>query len=499
MEMYQNIGNFINHYGNPFFVGSLLEKKVLFVNEKGKALFDCTEETCDFEKIFERTEERLESLIVKGLKSGKPTLFYNFIAITGQQEKIVVDLQFGFFNENNTEMFLEIIPRDDTRLAMALHQIQHSPRAEAILNLDEDLTILECNQAFHQLFQSNDDMWQAVFRKQLAQGFHAESRSQLVKEIHECLRSKDNYTKELKIETAQGEDHWYCLELQKRELDNSGTKLMCSLVNIEKQMEIKEENAILNQYLSIMQENSNDILYRVDIKENIMYHYSDYITVGGKGRAIPDYVNVFMSGTIIHPEDKSAYLASFKDFYEKDIPPSVPIRFSFDGDEYQWYHIAGKKIYNSKGELAEVFGALINVDKEVHMQEEVSHVHNYFEAFQTVSDESFCVINLEEKTLTQKGDVAKELGITEVLQNFPECAFELIHPEDLSNFQAFTEESVLGDTIRIQTRMKTVNGDYQWYELRSQGITDKTGKTTEIVGKINNIQKQKKCKNKFPL
>lgn len=497
MEMYQNLGKFLDNYGSPFFVGSLVEKKVLFVNKIAKEMFDCTEKTCDFEKIFDKTEERMESLIAKGLAEDKNTVVYNFIAITGKQEKIVVDLQFGFFNEEKTEMFLEILPRTDTRMTMALHQIHYSSRPEAILNLDEDLTILDYNTAFHRIFQRNSDMGQAVFRKQLSQAFHLEGRIQLLKEIHDCFKTNQIFTKDLSVVTSDGEEHWFCLELQKRELDNSGMKLMCSLVNIEKQVETEEKFDLVNQYLSVVQESTVDLLYRVDILTDTMYSYYHFDDITNDDKVIPDYVNTFFTKDTIHPDDKEIYLKGFRNFYDNDIPCEDPVRFSISGKPYQWYKITAKKIFDNEGNLKEVFGSLVNVDKEVNMEDEVSALNKYFDVLKNITDESLYFFDLKTRKLRLGGLTEKELGLPKEVENYPESVLGYVHPDDLELYKNFVGRALQKDDDRLEVRLKNIDGTYQWYELLSEIICDEKDNPTEIFGKIKNIQSKHELKEEF--
>ncbi|MFI3253695.1 MAG: PAS domain-containing protein [Eubacteriales bacterium] len=490
MDVNTKFGYFLENLGNPFMVGSLVTEKTFYINKQATELFGITTDDCDLGKVFDKSPERIQSLMVKSLKENKPTLVYNYTAITKENKKILVDLQVGYFNDEKTEVFLEIIPQNDTRMAMALHQIQHSTRAEAILNFDDDLTILECNEAFYKVFESNEDTCQAIYCKQLSQAFHVDSRTKLVEEIQENLQNSQLYTKELTVENAKGEEHWYCLELQKRELDNSGAKLMCSLVNIEKQVEAKEKFDMVNQYLSAVQETTVDLLYRVDIATNTMYSYHEFQSITDNDRVIPDYVNTFFSLDTIHPDDKEIYLKGFRDFHENDIVCEEPIRFSLGGSPYQWYKITGKKIFDKEGNLTEVFGTLVNVDNEVNMQEEVSSLNQYFEALQSISGESFYRVDVKNKILTQKGQVAEELGFFEVVQNFPESVLHKVYPEDLELYKTFTYNSLKGIAGETRVRVLTAQGGFQWYEILCQIIRDETGAVSEVVGKMNNIHKE---------
>lgn len=496
--MNEKLLQYITNYGSPFFVGSLVEKKVLFVNETAKKMFACTEETCDFEKIFSRSEERMESLIARGLSTGKNTLYYNFIALTGSGEKIVVDLLFGFFNEEKTEMFLELIPQKDARLQMAFHQIQNSPRAEAILNFDEKLSIIECNDAFHKVFESSEDLRHTHFKNDLVNGFLPEMRKNLISDIHKTLEQGDIFSTELKVFTALGAEKWYRLDLQKRELDRSGMKLMCYMVDIEKQVELKEENSLMIQQLRAMQELTNDFIYHIDLQKEVLFHHLDLVRGRDAGFAVPDFVNFIVEREIVHPEDVEKYRSFTKVWLteEPNLEEST-MRFSLGSLDYQWYSICRKKIYDENGVLTDVLGALINVHKEYEMKKKNQTLNQYFDVLQTISHESFYSVDVKSKTLIQKGQVAEELGLMEATKNFPESVLSKVHPEDVETYKNYSYASMRGMSGQAEVRAKTKAGNYQWYRLQCEIVHDENGDIAEVVGKMNNVQKEKELGEKY--
>lgn len=498
MDIHQNLGQFLENYGNPFIVGSLSPMKVLYVNKIAQETFGMDAETCDLSKIFDQSNQHLESVITNSIEDGKNKLLFNLIANTATQEKIVVDLQFGFFDKEKSELYLEIIPRSDTRMEMALNQIHNSPRAEAVLNLDEQLSIVDYNKTFGEIFDLDDDCRSSDIKVDFFSRFAQEIGNKLISDIHETMKTSEIYSTNVKVFTAK-EEKWYRFDLQKRELDHSGTKLMCSMINIEKQVQVEEENSMLNQYLATIQQSTVDLLYRVDIKNDIMYHFSDFVSAYEGEKVIRNHASVFQESNTIHPDDKEIYFENLKKFYEEDILSEIPVRFSLDGKDYQWYKIMATKIFGADGELKEVFGALVNVDKETVIQDELSALHKHLDVFQSISSESICIIDLQEKTLKQTGVVAKQLGLDEVTKNFPECVYQLVYPDDLQNFKAFIEEALEGDIMSVQSRLKDINGEYQWYEICTQGIIDRNGKVTELLGRICNIQKKKTMETEISL
>lgn len=617
--MEKKMFSFMENYGGAFFVGSMETKKILYTNKKAKKLFDVTEDDCDFSAIFTTSQERIETVVAMMLETGKSTSIYNYIVTKANGEKIVVDLQLGYFNEEKTEVFLELLPQNDTRMQMALHQVDNSARAEAILNHDDKLSIVHCNEYFHEVFESNEKLRHSHFKNDLINGFLPEVRDELMSDILSNLKICNYYSTKMKVYTATGEERWYLFELEKRTLDNSGIdkimacmtnieeqveleenfeyinqffkavqdftrdivyridiktmtlthmlkeenlsdamrpfsqvipdyinnliksniihpddqekyklfakgyfsgnrtecmlrfsilnndyewyiikgydiyddngnliKIIGTLVNIDEQHKIKEECSILNQYLSIMQKTTTDILYRVDVETMTLHHFTDIGYDLGVEKTIPNYVKTFLDGKIIHPDDKELYLKNLEEF-NNDIVPSEPIRFSIGNGEYKWYKVTGKKIYDSQGNLREIFGALVNVDNEHKFQEKATNLSNYFEALQSISDESFYIIDVKNKVLTQMGKVSEELQIYDDITNFPESVFDIVHIDDLQSFKDYTISSFEGIVNPFKLRLKLPSGAYKTYELLSQVIRNEKGEVVEIVGKMRNV------------
>lgn len=489
--MEKKMFDFIENHAGAFFVGSLVSQKVIYINKKAKLLFGVDIETCDFSKIFSSSNQRIEDIMSFMLSSGQATTIYNYYAIKADGTKIVVDLQLGYFDSDKTEVFLDLVPQNDTRLQMALHQVDNSSHAEAILNFDDNLSIVHCNQLFYSEFSSDEHSFQSFYKNKLVNAFLPEVNEKIVAEIFTNLNTNNRYTTKLKIKTVDGYEQWYSLELQRRTLDNSGIdKLMVYMANIEKQVELEHERSILHQYMSIVQETTADILYRVDVKTLDLYYYKDISTEFQSERIIRDYINTFMNGSIIHPDDKNQYLKNLAEFNAGGTP-TVPIRYSLGGEPYHWYRITGKNIYDGKGELIEVVGALVNVDSEFAIIKEMSTLNKYFDCLQSISGVSFFIIDIKNKVLIQKGKVAEEIDILGPIHDFPESVYSRVFPEDLEKYKSFTGLSMAGETVDFEVRVKTIHGDYQWYNIISNPILDENGVPVEVVGKMNNINSVK--------
>lgn len=758
----KKLSKFIENYNGAFFVGSLTQKKVVYINKKARTLFNVTENNCDFSKILGISNERIQFALEMLLESGKISSVYNHVITKANGDKLLVDIQLGYFDDEETEVYLELIPQNDKRMQMTINQIDVSLRPEAILNMDETLSIVHCNEPFNDVFDSNERLRHMHFQNHLINGFLPELREKLVNDILTHLETQQTYSTKIKVFSATNDEYWYLLELERRTLDNTGKdKIIAYMTNIEKQVEleenyefihqffeatqnftndiiyrielktktlhhmlnpeklndrlraygnniqnyidvlidedlihpddqaryrkfnddyvfnkgsecdirfaipndeyewynmkcnniydennklthiigtlknindqhkikeenshlnqyftvlqeltndvlyrvempsktlyhsspnafgenfgtvvpnhieefinakiihpedvdkykqqikefvsekgqqtripirvavynneykwynfvgkkildnqnniveivgtlinidekqkIKQDNSLLNQYLSIVQESTTDILYRVDVENMTLYHFSDIKNSFGGEKVFPNYIETFLKNNIIHPDDQQYYLEKLSKFNETGESPEKPIRFSIDDGDYEWYKVTGKRIYDKNGDLKEVFGALVNVDNEHKIQEKADTLDGYLEALQLISDESFYVLDVKTKTLVQKGKVAEELEIFAPIPNFPESIYPDIHPDDLQNFIDYTQNSIAGIPSSLQMRALLPNKEYQWYELYSQILRDKNGEVYEVVGKMNNIDKGKNIENQFSL
>lgn len=355
--MEKKLLKFVDLYGNPFFVGSLTTQKMVFINQKAIELFGVTMDDCDFGKIFDKSQQRIEEVISLMLSGNNKALIYNFWAITKTGKRILVDLQIGFFNEEKTEIFLDLIIQNDTRLEMALHQINYSPRAEAILNFDEQLSIVHCNERFLNVFDLSKELKQTFLENSLINGFLPEDRALLLNDIHNVLETSEVYSTEIKTYTATGEEHWYRLDLQKRDLDDNGTKLMCYMVNIEKAKETEIKLNSFSQYLDAIQKLTAESLFFVDVKNRVLRQQGAVALELDMPDEYPNYPESVFH--LVHPDD----LDKFKEFADNSlngIESVVSLKIKTSSGEFSMYELHSMVVLDDNGDVFEIIGKITN-------------------------------------------------------------------------------------------------------------------------------------------
>lgn len=292
------------------------------------------------------------------------------------------------------------------------------------------------------------------------------------------------------------EYQWYKIK-DKEIYDKNGNlqEVWGKMINVNCEQNLKYECRNLNQYIDDMQELSDDILYRVDIKENILHHNIKSAQTKKTGNDIKDYVEVMIREKIVHPDDEEIYRNYVK---YRDTESEIIARFAFITEEYEWYKIKNKKIYNEKGELVEVLGKLENINDEMIIREEYTAINQYFSAMQKLSDDIIFHIDVKSKTMFHNDDNAQTFGVPKKIPNFIETFIEnkLIPEEDIQSYREYAEKLLTGENMDYEIRAAVDIGVYEWFCVKSTFIYNKKGEPTEIFGRMKNIQKTKDLEQK---
>lgn len=95
------------------------------------------------------------------------------------------------------------------------------------------------------------------------------------------------------------------------------------------------------------------------------------------------------------------------------------------------------------------------------------------------------------------GDILEDFNIIENFR-YNEQLLSKIHKDDLERFFVFCNELDAGeDRLRLDLRIKNKIKVYQWFQIKGQVITDENNEPTKVIGRISNIDSQKREKDKL--
>lgn len=490
--MSEKISNFVEHYNNAFIVGAYQKRELIYTNQVASNLFGITTENPALNALFTYAEENLHQKAKSALENHDLVVFNNVPVKNVSGDVLICDVQLGFFDADKTEVFVEITPKPDTRMEMAVEQVNQSTRAEGILNFDEKLSLIYCNDHFHGVFESNEEKRHSHYGNDFSNGFQPEIREDLLVDIHKNLTESKHFTTRMKVITAQGKTLWYSLELHRRTLDSSGSdKIMAYLVNVERQVKQDAQLEDISQYFKILQSMSEGLLYRFDVHTRTLYRNAETAKMYQVPAVAENFPDKKWLEEVLHPDD----ITGFVDYMDRVVSGeegSFLARLRTPSGEKQYHEFTFKGIYKSDGSLKEMVGCANNVHNLKETQKELQNVNQYFCAIQELSDDLLFRIDIEKKTLIRREKVdgqANLFGANVVAENFPEsvCENGIIHPEDVKTYLKFGHRTLKGLSATAEVRMKSKNGDFGFRRIFAVPVENADGSIQEMLGKVVNI------------
>lgn len=477
--------DFLELYRNAVVVLRSHDRKIQFANKLAQTLYGVTYDWENISQIFLDSDSGLEEEASLRLKDGESAVFYDIGSRTKDGTYQLVDLQIDYFNGAKDKLLIEIRPKLEQRLEKAIHQVDHATRAEGIFNLDESFSLVYCNELFRKL------QHQGAGKKGLLDGICSKMRDKLGEELRETLQRTDHFVTKIKADTQDGEDLWYSMEVQRRNVDESGTdKIMVYLVNIDTQVEMEAELDNVSQYFNTLESLCQGLLYRFDIHTRTLYRSEETAKLYNMPVVSEHFPSQDWLDSVIHPDDVEDFLP-FLDSVVEGHENTQTARLKNAKGVLEYHQFTFKPIYNNDGTVKEMVGYAINIHNQKEAEQALDEVNSQFDALQEMSEDLLFRVDIENRILTRRGKKYNRFGLNEENVAFPDAVIDggAIHPEDIGIYQEFADLAFLGQGGTVEVRMKEQGQDiFRFRRLTWLPVINKAGKVTEIVGKLVDVQ-----------
>lgn len=367
----ESIYRFFLNYSSAFFVIETSNREVVICNNAATNMYGIVAKNGEFNSNIFTADTTLDEIISRFIAIGEETIFENITTVANDGSRQISNIMIGYFNENSTEIFIEVTPKIDYRMDIAIDLMNNSLRAEAILELDGFLTIFYANKACFELFDVQDNNFKTLYDV-IANTFPPSKKHEIITKVNASLDETNYYYTELQIDTANGGSKWIAIDLQKRVIDSTGEKIVCYMHCIDQHIKTKLERDTVELYFNALQEITGDILFHIDLKTKTFRH-SDANAIGfGIAAEIPDFVDNFIETGAVHPdfcEDYRRYtddlFAGINNYYE--IPCAVGVGV------FEWFNIKCTYIKNKDGENVEIFGRMHNIQSRKELEIRATH------------------------------------------------------------------------------------------------------------------------------
>lgn len=118
----------------------------------------------------------------------------------------------------------------------------------------------------------------------------------------------------------------------------------------------------------------------------------------------------------------------------------------------------------------------------------------FLEAIPRLYHDIIFSIDVKNKTLTHAGELYLQFGLPRIVEEFPHSMleFQAIHPDDIDLFLRYGEGLLEGIVGEIQCRVRLLDNRYEWFQISTAVVRDYSGNLIEILGKLTNIEQQKR-------
>lgn len=481
-----NFMDFIDQSTSSYIVVDFQAKKILYTNQSAQREYGIYETTLDIEPIFSKNERNFVTMFSEEIKSKgeKEALITNVLTLNQQGDVVVIDLHLGYFNLEEHQIYIEIIPKITDTLEIMKEYINHSSKPSLILNFDKTFSLFYYNER-----TKNSQPIQDF--SSLSAAFLSEEKDRLISEVLEHFKEENTVTYHKKLQLLErGVPVWYSLALDKLDLEKHGLKLICNLTYIQEERKKEEELDNISQYFNILQSLCKGVLYRFDIKNRTLYRNEETAKKYNLPLKAENFPTKEWLSQVMPPDDHEGFSA-FMDRVSQGTEGSHDARFSAESTDYQYHRFTFKAIRNEDGSIKEMVGSAMNIHHLKEAQNELDILNQYFAVIQ---EETQCLIyryDIKNRILHRNSILAEKFGFPLFTENYPdeENLKRVSHPDDYEKFSQFFQTLLEGKDSSVHTRIISIDKNFEHHKLTGSAICNSDGSIREMLLTTFNIHK----------
>lgn len=495
-NMYQYLLNSLEHSSRSVFYYRKKERKAFYANKQALLLFSGNDGVVDVYNIFDNKEAPgfLRELVSEQIQEMGYSILHDIPVITSTGNSTICDVQVAYVDEEQEVLSIELNIKQDNRMAEEKNEIDSSPRAVAILNLDDDFSIYYCNKTFADVFQKPGPSGQSYeFDRKVASTFLPEKKVEICQKIKKELQISGVSLQNIEIFNSDGEIKWYSLELRSKKLDNHGEKALALLTNIENIVKVEEELEEINQYFDILQSMCKGLLYRFDIHTRTLYRNAETAKLYKVPTVAHNFPEKEWLAEVMHPEDVKEFV-TFIDTIVSGKEGSHTARLRTPERVLEYHKFTFKPIFTPEGTIKEMVGCATNVHNLKETEKELEEVNQYFQIIQTMLQGMLYRFDIKNRILYRNKPNAHSFALPSVGENYPdlENLKKVIHPSDLDSYISFIQSVLQGKEGSIDSKVRTATGEFQYHNMTFKALRNQDGSIREMIGFGKNIHQFKK-------
>ncbi len=472
------------------FLYKVYESSPFFANKQAMTHYSDSMGKIDIQEIFESkgASSFLKRTITEQLFQSRVAKVYDVLTIGNTGEYFLCDIEIAFADIEQEVLSIALSFKEDNRKEKAYSQVNQSTRPEAILHYDQKLSFLHGNELFHSVFEEVYPHKNLALKDSFLDFVEEPQRSSVLGKVYKNLETSQTYFTTLKLSSQTGERLLYSMEFQRKSLDdNADAYVLVYLVNIQKQTEILEERAEINQYFYELHKMHQDLLqgtlFRYDIARKILYAYGD--------KEVPSvYENFPSQQWLSHYIPTEEHEAFCQYIQELATVPEGNFHYRTSKGRMEQHKFLFHPFKETDGSLKEMLGSAMNVHDLKETQKELAEMNHFLRTFQNVSECRIYRFDIKNRIFYRHGAMGDLFTVSEIVKNYPdyENLKKILHPEDLQEYLDFIEQVVQGNEGSLDSRILTSSGEYVYSRMSFEAMRKEDGTVDEMIGAARNVQ-----------
>jgi formate hydrogenlyase transcriptional activator len=212
-----------------------------------------------------------------------------------------------------------------------------------------------------------------------------------------------------------------------------------------------------------------------------------------------DELKGWTTSDIVHPDDLSRVLATWRRSIETERPYDSEYRIRRADGVYRWFHVRALPWRDAKGRIVRWYALQTDIDDRKRAEEAVR-----------ASEENFrrIVDSIPGLVVAFTAEGENEFVSQQVLEYFGKTIEELnswattglIHPDDLPRvIAAFTSSLETGQPYDTEHRLRRADGVYRWFNVRALPFRDTEGRILRWYALNTDIDERKQAEDRLQL
>lgn len=362
--------------------------------------------------------------------------------------------------------------------------------------LDDDYTITYMNKGYYQLLGYDREHKEIEIPTKAVNSIYSNDLEQFNNSIKNHISTSGEVKTTFRMVKQDGSLLWVSLHgrITNEEKDKY---TICGIIvdyTFQKLKEIEAKD--INRDLRILTENIPGGVKRCVNDEyfTISYISDGFLELFGYTRE--EIQELFQNRYInmIYDDDVEEVKNQLKEQIPKGGTLAIVYRGKCKDGTLKWIMNNGRILSDENG-IQYFHCVLVDITSTRNAQEELKINEERYRIISEQSDDIIFDYNLKNKTIFHSSNYFKKFGYQPTYTHYPNSVLErkIIHSDDINNFlNIFSEISSGNANSENEIRMLTKDGNYIWCLMQANAIFNDNGEPIRAIGKIVDIDSQKK-------